>query len=350
MAFGKKNHYSFLPEKNIAFLACKLKTDYLVWYSMPSDENIPNENSKEQIPNLEDETVNENILQEPPFIQTEYPGTEQSTTSNTEQQTADMEVHHHPNLHHKPKPWKEYILEFIMIFLAVTLGFFAESYREYLGDQAKETGIVRSLLEDLASDTSVIDTSISQNYRDALSYDTMVNLLRNYKPVDSINHSLYNLYTVTTADAPFIPSERTLIQLKNSGTMHLITNKAVADEIVNYDNYIINLKDFLKIYESYSQQSVNEAEDIFNLSYLKYYAGRDGFDSAANSDTDFVIDPVYRHRPMPLLDTNPKLLAKYANSVWNEQLVVLNYRQLLLDFKKEEIDFIKLLKKEYKIK
>ncbi len=31
-----------------------------------------------------------------------------------------MEVHHHPDLHHKPKKWKEYFLEFLMIFLAVT--------------------------------------------------------------------------------------------------------------------------------------------------------------------------------------------------------------------------------------
>ena len=39
------------------------------------------------------------------------------------QETENMEVHHHPDLHHKPKKWKEYFLEFLMIFLAVTMGF-----------------------------------------------------------------------------------------------------------------------------------------------------------------------------------------------------------------------------------
>jgi hypothetical protein len=34
-----------------------------------------------------------------------------------------MDVHHHPDLHHKKKNFKEYFLEFLMIFLAVTLGF-----------------------------------------------------------------------------------------------------------------------------------------------------------------------------------------------------------------------------------
>jgi hypothetical protein len=33
-----------------------------------------------------------------------------------------MEVHHHP--HVEKKNFKEYFLEFLMIFLAVTLGFF----------------------------------------------------------------------------------------------------------------------------------------------------------------------------------------------------------------------------------
>jgi len=36
----------------------------------------------------------------------------------------NMEVHHHPDLHHRKKKFKEYVLECLMIFLAVTLGFF----------------------------------------------------------------------------------------------------------------------------------------------------------------------------------------------------------------------------------
>ena len=50
------------------------------------------------------------------------------TTDNSKQQTETMEVHHHPNV--EKKNFKEYFLEFLMIFLAVTLGFFAENIRE----------------------------------------------------------------------------------------------------------------------------------------------------------------------------------------------------------------------------
>ena len=63
------------------------------------------------------------------------------TTSEIE----NMEVHHHPDLHHKSKPWKEYLLEFLMIFLAVTLGFFAENFRERTVNNEKERHYVERL-------------------------------------------------------------------------------------------------------------------------------------------------------------------------------------------------------------
>lgn len=40
-----------------------------------------------------------------------------------------MEVHNH-DLQHKKKRLEDYFLEFLMIFPAVTLGFFAEQIRE----------------------------------------------------------------------------------------------------------------------------------------------------------------------------------------------------------------------------
>ncbi len=43
--------------------------------------------------------------------------------------TDNMEVHHHPHVHHSKK-WKNYLYEFLMLFLAVTAGFFVENLRE----------------------------------------------------------------------------------------------------------------------------------------------------------------------------------------------------------------------------
>jgi hypothetical protein len=71
-----------------------------------------------------------------------------------------MDVHHHPDLHHKKKNFKEYVLEFLMIFLAVALGFFAENIREHLSDSAKEKEYIKSLVQDLKLDQQVLSQNI----------------------------------------------------------------------------------------------------------------------------------------------------------------------------------------------
>src|SRR6266513_63220 len=55
-----------------------------------------------------------------------------------------MEVH--PHTHTERKKWHHYFWEFLMLFLAVTLGFFVEHQRE--------KQFMQSMLEDLKSDTA----------------------------------------------------------------------------------------------------------------------------------------------------------------------------------------------------
>ncbi len=63
-----------------------------------------------------------------------------------------MEVHHHPQLEHKEKPWKEYLLEGLMIFLAVSMGFIAENIREHLSEQSKKRELLEIVSQDFSKD------------------------------------------------------------------------------------------------------------------------------------------------------------------------------------------------------
>ena len=58
-----------------------------------------------------------------------------------------MEVHHHP--HVEKKNFKEYLLEGLMIFLAVSMGFIAESIRENITKHEREHHLMEMLVEDL---------------------------------------------------------------------------------------------------------------------------------------------------------------------------------------------------------
>src|SRR5271170_7623769 len=90
------------------------------------------------------------------------------------QEIENMEVHHHPDLHHKPKPWKEYFLEFLMIFLAVTMGFFAESLRENMTDKEKEKEYISSLINNLEQDTTNLNSAIRDNEKKSKGLDSLI--------------------------------------------------------------------------------------------------------------------------------------------------------------------------------
>ena len=70
-----------------------------------------------------------------------------------------MEVHHHTG-HGGKKSWKAYAWEFLMLFLAVFCGFLAEYQLEHLVERDREKVYIRSMIEDLAADTTNLATQV----------------------------------------------------------------------------------------------------------------------------------------------------------------------------------------------
>ena len=142
------------------------------------------------------------------------------------QQRQIMEVHHHPHLPHGQKKFKEYFLEFIMIFLAVTLGFLSESLREHLSDSRREKEYIQSLIGDLQQDTTNIKLVTKLLFKNIRGQDSLINLLKHYINDDSVNRKCYYYYINATCNEPLMSfSERTVAQLLNTGNMRLITKK-----------------------------------------------------------------------------------------------------------------------------
>jgi len=76
----------------------------------------------------------------------------QATEPQTPQKDTEMEVHHHPQLDHRHKPWKEYLLEGFMIFIAVMMGFIAENVRENITNSEHAEQLTSQLAQDLRAD------------------------------------------------------------------------------------------------------------------------------------------------------------------------------------------------------
>jgi hypothetical protein len=172
-----------------------------------------------------------------------------------------MEVHHHPDLHHKHKNFREYFLEFLMIFLAVTMGFIAENIREYFTDAKKEKQYVFSLCEDLQADT--VQINYLMRYDDekinALStmyacYDTVSKNLRSTSCMGTlIKHSKTN--------RTFQLTDRTLRQLANAGGFRLLT-KEDADSILVYESMFRRYDNFQMTVFQGAQDNVRNTLNI----------------------------------------------------------------------------------------
>jgi hypothetical protein len=143
-----------------------------------------------------------------------------------------MEVHHHP--HVEKKNFKEYFLEFLMIFLAVTMGFFAETIRESITEHDRAEAFAASMLKDLEADTAQL--KIYRNYFNYASNnaDTLIQLLSAADPRNIPSGKLYWYGLWGGAHKYFIPNDATLQEMKSSGSLRYF-EKHLATDISKYD-------------------------------------------------------------------------------------------------------------------
>ncbi len=181
--------------------------------------------------NTDDDSLENPVNPQPDNHSDDITPAQETDTINLNLETEDMEVHHHPDLHHKPKKWKEYFLEFLMIFLAVTMGFFAESYREHLVERTKEREYVKSLVEDLKSDSAFLSISITQRIPYHIAWmDSTIHLLE-LPSLNGKDREVYQAFFLATSwTYNYHPNERTLSQLHSEG-FHLIRNENVANAV-----------------------------------------------------------------------------------------------------------------------
>ncbi len=160
-----------------------------------------------------------------------------------------MEVHHHP--HVEKKGFKEYFLEFLMIFLAVTMGFFAENIREHSVNNEKEMNYMKGMVQDLEKDTAGVSGALELQDLIIKKMDSALNIpvanLRYIPTQDSFFHHFFFVYSWISV---FKRNDVSFAQLKNAGGFSVIRNKTVINSISELNSF----------YES----PLQENEDIYS--------------------------------------------------------------------------------------
>jgi hypothetical protein len=154
-----------------------------------------------------------------------------------------MEVHHHPNLHHQPKKWKEYFLEFLMIFLAVSMGFIAENIRENLVNKEKELNYIENLVRDLKEEKAGTIKIIHENELRVAAIDTFVKIRNLDFSIKANSNLFFSLFVEAKmwGNPVQTPNEITLSQIKATGGLNIIRPR-IANLIAELDMSNQNVK------------------------------------------------------------------------------------------------------------
>ena len=186
-----------------------------------------------------------------------------------------MEVHQHT--HTPRKKWTHYFWEFFMLFLAVFCGFLAEYGLEHKIEADREKQYARSMVEDLKSDTADLNRIIQLRTNRIEILDSLSILLSGTgKSTNLSDLYYYSVRSARFANLQFIYNDRTIQQLKNSGSLRLIRNSIVSDNITRYYSRVrrlensqereeVNIRDLkpyrLKIFDSQIYDMMLTKED-----------------------------------------------------------------------------------------
>ena len=154
-----------------------------------------------------------------------------------------------------------------MLFLAVFCGFLAEYALEHKIEADREKQYALSMIEDLKSDTAALNRVIQLRTRRNEVHDSLFLLLNERRDSTDLSR-LYHLSFLASRVAmlQFINNDRTIQQLKNSGALRLIRNRAVSDSIIMYDRRIRHLEK--------THDREEEARQGFMLYVSKIFDGR----------------------------------------------------------------------------
>ena len=232
------------------------------------------------------------------------------------------------------KRFKDYLLEGLMIFVAVTLGFFAESIRESMNDRKKEREYVASLISNLEQDTAQFKSVIKANKRKLAGLDSLLLLLNGEDMNANTRRLLYQSYGPYVSYVEiFLSNDATMIQLKNSSGLQYIKRAHIADSILLYDIVVRGIYAADELYQASIKDVVDEMANVMVF-------------RTAN-DTSFYKDGRYTSKELPLLTREAKELEILFNKIsisrgWTE-----NYLEKLKRFYPYSVRLLELLKHEY---
>ncbi len=215
-----------------------------------------------------------------------------------------MEVHHPHHPTHKKK-WSEYILEFFLLFTAVTLGFFAENLREHQVEIHKTEKSLKTLYLNIQKDSILFSTAIPKRKK----IDSLYEVILKYYAKGVLKNHLLETYTligqVSNRSMPSI-NNMALDEVKNTGRLNFIEDDKLINAIQNYSH-------FIKILESRELREENFLSQFIDPIRFKYFEQTVLFN--LNYDDAYVVGDSIYTKPLKIM---PKRIYLLGESTFSE--------------------------------
>ncbi len=256
-----------------------------------------------------------------------------------------MEVHHHS---HHPKKWKEYISEFMMLFLAVFAGFLAESYLDYRTERHKEHDYLVSLVSDLKIDSA--DISIKElNMKLVTDCGSKVtDIVYQDKWMEKYADSMY-IWCENIFDTEVVLqyADGTIDQLKNAGGFRLIKSKLITEKIKDY----IKGQSRMKGQEEGCGHTFDRFLDMRgDLMYSKVFTYSGDILKGRSTITllSEKLNSIKEKNGSKFLNGNQTEFIKLSNISFNYSGQLFVYRAMAIAQKEKATELIKLIEEEIK--
>jgi len=245
-----------------------------------------------------------------------------------------MEVHAHS--HTARKTWAHYFWEFLMLFLAVFCGFLAEYQLEHRIEKDREKQFIQSFMEDLETDTAAINKNLAFRKIKGHQLDSLIDLLSEQK-IKGYENELYYLGRSLVRTTRFQSNDRTITQLKFSGSLRLIRNENAADSIMAYQKLV----DIILANQEDDRIERRAADPLLTRMFDPFVFNRmlDEFNNINKPVND---PPLRSYEPSVQQD-----LAYCINQIKGSNIIIKTRLELLNEKAKNSIEF---LKKEYQLK
>ncbi len=167
-----------------------------------------------------------------------------------------MEVHHHP--HVGKKSLKEYFLEGLMIFLAVSMGFIAENIREKFIENERAHELAESLYQEVYADSVQLQKVIASRERKESELNYLINYIRD-SSLTKVSTHFYRSFThafLIVSPIIFEPADGILTQLRNSGSLRYFKNNLIQKEIGSLSVAIARIRNRSEVENNYIEQFI----------------------------------------------------------------------------------------------